>query len=114
MDAKFGGAYLNWGTSLAETGNFDDVRVLSTGCVLNFVLKLSLTLLDLLCYRWLDHPQAEPMFLKAVQCGGDVAPKAMLNLGLLYNTKSNQLAQGMFLADSYKKYPFSSSSLFHF
>lgn len=34
------------------------------------------------------------MFLKAVECGGDVAPKGMLNLGLLYHGKANILAQG--------------------
>mmetsp|Transcript_74157 Transcript_74157/g.214815 ORF Transcript_74157/g.214815 Transcript_74157/m.214815 type:complete len:664 (+) Transcript_74157:131-2122(+) len=37
---------------------------------------------------------AELMFLKALQCEQDVVPKAMVNLGLLYNTKGNVLAQG--------------------
>jgi tetratricopeptide (TPR) repeat protein len=34
------------------------------------------------------------MFLKAIECGGDVAPKGMLNLGLLYHGMANKLAQG--------------------
>lgn len=34
------------------------------------------------------------MFLKAVQCGGEVAPKGMMNLGLLYHEKANTLAIG--------------------
>ena len=33
------------------------------------------------------------MFLKALECESDVAPKAMINLGLLYNTRGNFLAQ---------------------
>ena len=33
------------------------------------------------------------MFLKALGCEPDVIPKAMMNLGLLYNTKGNFLAQ---------------------
>jgi superkiller protein 3 len=59
VDPTFGGAWLNWGTSLAENGNMDD---------------------------------AELMFLKAVQCGGEVAPKAMVNLGLIQHTRANVLA----------------------
>lgn len=43
---------------------------------------------------------AEPMFLKAVGCGGEVAPKGMFNLGLLYNAKANQLAQAGELKDA--------------
>ena len=38
--------------------------------------------------------EAEPKFLQATQCGGEVAPKGMINLGLLYHAKSNTLAQG--------------------
>ena len=34
------------------------------------------------------------MFLKAIECGGEVAPKGMINLGLLYHAKSNTIAQG--------------------
>jgi hypothetical protein len=33
------------------------------------------------------------MFLKALECQPDVVPKAMMNLGLLYNTRGNFLAQ---------------------
>jgi tetratricopeptide (TPR) repeat protein len=33
------------------------------------------------------------MFLKALQCEATVKPKAMMNLGLLYNTRGNLLAQ---------------------
>lgn len=33
------------------------------------------------------------MFLKALQCQPDVVPKAMMNLGLLYNTRGSFLAQ---------------------
>jgi len=33
------------------------------------------------------------MFLKALECETDVVPKAMMNLGLLYNTRGNMLAQ---------------------
>lgn len=33
------------------------------------------------------------MFLKALRCEQEVAPKAMMNLGLLYNTRGNFLAQ---------------------
>ena len=33
------------------------------------------------------------MFLKALKCGSDVAPKAMMNLGLVYNTRGSFLAQ---------------------
>lgn len=33
------------------------------------------------------------MFLKAVGCDGDVKPKAMINLGLLYNTRGNSQAR---------------------
>ena len=33
------------------------------------------------------------MFLKAAGCEGEVSPKAMVNLGLLYNAKGNSLAQ---------------------
>ena len=33
------------------------------------------------------------MFLKALECEQDVKPKAMINLGLLYNTRGNMLAQ---------------------
>ena len=39
------------------------------------------------------------MFLKAMECGGEVAPKGMINLGLLYHSKSNTLAQGKSLFD---------------
>ena len=35
---------------------------------------------------------AELMFLKAVKCGGEVAPKAMVNLGLIQHTRANVLA----------------------
>ena len=34
------------------------------------------------------------MFLKAIECGGEVSPKGMINLGLLYHAKSNTIAQG--------------------
>jgi len=33
------------------------------------------------------------MFLKALRCEAKVVPKAMMNLGLLYNTRGNFLAQ---------------------
>jgi tetratricopeptide (TPR) repeat protein len=33
------------------------------------------------------------MFLKALECEPEVVPKAMMNLGLLYNTRGNLLAQ---------------------
>ena len=33
------------------------------------------------------------MFLKAAGCEGEVSPKAMVNLGLLYNRRGNMLAQ---------------------
>lgn len=33
------------------------------------------------------------MFLKALECEKEVVPKAMMNLGLLYNTRGNFLAQ---------------------
>jgi tetratricopeptide (TPR) repeat protein len=36
--------------------------------------------------------QAEVMFLKAAGCEADVAPKAMMNLGLVYQTRANALA----------------------
>jgi Flp pilus assembly protein TadD len=35
------------------------------------------------------------MFLKALECEPEVVPKAMMNLGLLYNTRGNLLAQSM-------------------
>ena len=35
---------------------------------------------------------AELMFLKALQCGGEVAPKAMINLGLVQHSRANVLA----------------------
>lgn len=38
--------------------------------------------------------KAEPKFLKAVGCGGEVAPKGMMNLSLLYHAKANSMAQG--------------------
>ncbi|CAJ1940643.1 unnamed protein product [Cylindrotheca closterium] len=37
---------------------------------------------------------AELMFLKALQCEQEVASKAMMNLGLIYITQGNALAQG--------------------
>ena len=37
--------------------------------------------------------KAEVMFLKALRCESDVVAKAMSNLGLLYNTRGNYLAQ---------------------
>lgn len=33
------------------------------------------------------------MFLKAIECEPEVVPKAMINLGLLYNTRGNFFAQ---------------------
>jgi hypothetical protein len=42
------------------------------------------------------------MFLKAIGCGTDVAPKAMLNLGLVYQTRGNALASGGDLAGAKK------------
>ena len=33
------------------------------------------------------------MFMKAMECEVDVRPKAMINLGLLYNLRGNSLAQ---------------------
>ena len=38
------------------------------------------------------------MFLKALECEIDVRPKAMINLGLLYNIRGNGLAQNGDLA----------------
>ena len=61
IDPKFGGAWINWGTSLAEAQNFDD---------------------------------AELMFMKALECDGEVVPKAMMNLALIHNARANQFAQG--------------------
>jgi len=60
VDPKFGGGWLNWGTALAESGNFDD---------------------------------AEVMFLKAMECP-EVAAKAMLNLGHVYQNKAERFAAG--------------------
>ena len=37
---------------------------------------------------------AELMFLKALECDPEVASKAMINLGLIYITQGNSLAQG--------------------
>lgn len=42
------------------------------------------------------------MFLKAMGCGPDVAPKAMLNLGLVFQTRGNALASGGDLAGAKK------------
>ena len=42
------------------------------------------------------------MFLKAMGCGPDVAPKAMLNLGLVYQTRGNALASEGDLAGAKK------------
>jgi len=58
IDPGFGGAWLNWGTSLAESGDIDN---------------------------------AEVMFLKGLSCS-EVAPKAMMNLALVYQKKANALA----------------------
>ena len=33
------------------------------------------------------------MFLKALECEAAIAPKAMMNLGLVYHTRANMLAQ---------------------
>ena len=46
--------------------------------------------------------KAEVMFLKAVGCGPDVAPKAMLNLGLVYQARGNALASEGDLAGAMK------------
>jgi len=35
---------------------------------------------------------AEVMFLKALECGTDTVPNAMMNLALLYNARANQMA----------------------
>jgi tetratricopeptide (TPR) repeat protein len=56
VDPKFGGAWLNWGTNLAEQGLFDD---------------------------------AELMFLKTLECGPEVLPKAMINLALIRHTQAS-------------------------
>lgn len=85
-DPQFGGAWLNWGTALAEGGNFEDVSAQHSQC-------RNLVTVETLTYVF-HAPKAAPMFLKAVGCGGEVAPKAMMNLGLLYNSKANSLAQG--------------------
>jgi tetratricopeptide (TPR) repeat protein len=37
--------------------------------------------------------KAELMFLKALECESDVVPKALMNLGLVYNTRGSFLAQ---------------------
>jgi hypothetical protein len=37
--------------------------------------------------------KAELMFLKALECESDVVPKALINLGLVYNTRGSFLAQ---------------------
>lgn len=37
--------------------------------------------------------QAELMFLRALECEAEIVPKAMINLGLLYNTRGNIMAQ---------------------
>lgn len=41
------------------------------------------------------------MFLKAIGCGGEVAPKGMLNLALLNKNLANNLAAGKFLHQWY-------------
>jgi tetratricopeptide (TPR) repeat protein len=48
------------------------------------------------------HFKAELMFLKAMGCGPDVKPKAMLNLGLVYQTRGNALASEGDLAGAKK------------
>jgi len=58
IDPSFGGAWLNWGTTFAESGDIDN---------------------------------AEVMFLKGLSCP-EVAPKAMINLALVYQKKANTLA----------------------
>jgi len=80
----FGGAWLNWGTALAEGGNLDDVST-------QRVRKASVR--DLLTNFYLYELQAELMFRKALECENDVVPKAMMNLGLLFNTRGNFMAQ---------------------
>jgi tetratricopeptide (TPR) repeat protein len=52
----FGGAWLNWGTNLAEVGKFDD---------------------------------ASRMFQRALTCGPDVQPKAMINLAIIHHRTTN-------------------------
>jgi len=37
---------------------------------------------------------AEVMFLKAMQCGSEVKPKAMMNMALIYQSRANSLAAG--------------------
>ena len=83
VDPNLGGAWLNWGTAYAESGNIDDVSDRSVG------VSCSLSSTDVYACK-----SGRSMFLKAVECGGDVAPKGMLNLGLLYHGKANKLAQG--------------------
>ena len=41
-----------------------------------------------------NYDDAEIMFLKALECGADVRPKALMNLALVHNTRANQYAQG--------------------
>ena len=40
------------------------------------------------------------MFLKALECSGEVRPKAMMNLALVQNTRANQFAQAGDLANA--------------
>jgi len=61
IDSKYGGAWLNWGTSLAEQGNIEE---------------------------------AEQKFNTAVECCPDVAPRAMLNLAIIYQMNAQKAAQG--------------------
>jgi tetratricopeptide (TPR) repeat protein len=84
---RFGGAWLNWGTALAERGDLDDVSML---CLQQVSCETFVHLLTIHCEYAI---QAELMFLKALECESDVASKAMINLGLLYNTRGNYLAQ---------------------
>jgi tetratricopeptide (TPR) repeat protein len=56
VDPKFGGAWLNWGTNLAEQGILSD---------------------------------AELMFMKALECGPEVKPKAMINLAIIHHSRAS-------------------------
>lgn len=47
-----------------------------------------------------NFDDAELMFFKALECGGEVRPKAMMNLALVENTRANQFAQAGDLANA--------------
>lgn len=61
IEPTFSDALVNWGSSLAESGDLD---------------------------------AAEAKFIEAIAASTDTAPKAMINLGLVYNARANDLLNG--------------------